>query len=236
MMRESLPIFPTIRADPRIEFTSMRRRRAEVSDECMTTPEPVPTRTSRRDEQRWLVLGLVAALGCQRAMAPVPAAAAAPPAPSPPSAAAPARDAAIPTAHSTPPSPRPDHGGPQSPDGRPWQGAEKVDADVIRVTTLTALYVEANEIRCPHVIRSKSVPIQKDIGPWQLEGDLVETDALKAHSVSARLIIADEIQAMVVKKLTKPHRWTGAGGAAPVRNRVTLVKGLMAPSAADPVF
>jgi hypothetical protein len=185
--------------------------------------------------ERCLVLGLVAALGCQRA----PVAGLAPPAvpplvPAAPVAAAPPRATAVVAA--TPPSPRPSAPGIQSPDGRLWRGAERVDADVIRVTTLTALHVEANEIRCPSIVRSKSLPVPKDIGPWQVEGDLVETDALTAHSVSARLIIADEIQANVVDKLAKPHRWAGAGGPAPVRNRVTLAKGRQAPSSADPAF
>lgn len=116
------------------------------------------------------------------------------------------------------------------------RGAERVDADVIRVITLTALSVEANEIRCPRVLRSSSVAVEKDIGPWQVEGDVVETDALRAHAVTARLIVADEIQAVVIKKLAKPHRWAGAGGASPVRNRVTLVKGFMAPTTEAPSF
>jgi hypothetical protein len=61
-------------------------------------------------------------------------------------------------------------------------------------------------------------------------------DALKAHSVHARLIIADEIEAMIVKEIKKPYRWSGADGAHPVRNRVTLVKGWEAPSTETPVF
>jgi hypothetical protein len=176
---------------------------------------------SRRNE-RWLALGLLTVLGCHKATVPAQVV-----------EAGPLREA---SAQSAAPAPRADEGGLHSPDGQPWSGAERVDADVIRVTTLTALFVEANEIRCPHIVRSKSVPVQKDIGPWQVEGDLVETDALKAHSVSARLIIADEIQAVVIKELTTPHRWAGAGGASPVRNRVSPVKGMEAPSAEAPVF
>ncbi len=115
-------------------------------------------------------------------------------------------------------------------------GAERVEADVVRVKTLEALLVEANEIRCPHVVRSKFPPVQKEMEPWQLEGDLVEADRLKAHVVVARLVIADEIEAMVVKKAAKPYRWPGAGGSQTVRNRVTLVKGAEAPTSAAPVF
>jgi hypothetical protein len=117
----------------------------------------------------------------------------------------------------------------RTPDGEPLWAAEKVDANVIRVTSLSALLIEANEIRCPHVIQSSSVPVRKDTGPWQVEGDLVEADVLSAHSVSARLIIADEIRAKVIRKVKTPHRWSGAGGPSPVRNRVTAIKALMVP-------
>jgi hypothetical protein len=120
-------------------------------------------------------------------------------------------------------------------DGMTWASGERVDADVVRAKKLTALLVEANEIRCPRVVRSKSAAVPKDIKPWQIEGDVVEVDHLEAHTVSARLIVADEIYAVIVKKLTKPHRWGGAGGATPVRNRVTIMKG-RAPSDEVPVF
>jgi hypothetical protein len=145
----------------------------------------------------------------------------------------PVRDADAPAA------PQPtgrESGGLHSPDGRPWSGVERVEADVIRVTTLTALFVQANEIRCPHIVRSSSVPVQKDIGPWQVEGDLVETDALKAYAVSERLIIADEVRAMVIKKLTKPHRWAGAGGSSPVRKSGHAHEGVRGSERGGPGF
>ena len=123
----------------------------------------------------------------------------------------------------------------RSPDGRPWTGAERVDADVIRVTTLTALFVEANEIRCANIVRSQTAPVPKDVDPWLVSGDLVETDDLLAHSVVARLIIADEIRAKVLRKTKLPHRWSGAGGPSPVRNRVTAIKELTVP-AENPAF
>jgi hypothetical protein len=180
---------------------------------------------------RWLVFWIVTVLDCQRVAAPVPAIQA---------SLDQARSVdAVPalvtaTKVATPPM-SPDHGDLHTPDGRPWSGAERVDADVIRVKTLIALFVEANEIRCPHVIQSKSVPIQKDIAPWQVEGDLVETDVLVAHSVAARLIVADEVRAEVIRTLTTPHRWRGIGGPSQVRNRVTHIEALMVPKE-DPVF
>jgi hypothetical protein len=100
---------------------------------------------------------------------------------------------------------------------------------------VAALLVEANEIRCSRVIRSKSASVPKNIEPWLIEGDVVEVDEIMAHSVSARIIVADEIDAIVVKHLGKPHRWAGAGGATPVHNRVTVMKDLI-PSDEVPVF
>ena len=85
------------------------------------------------------------------------------------------------------------------------------------------------------MVRSKSASVPKDIEPWLIEGDVVEVDQIMAHTVSARLIVADEIDAIVVKRLHKPHRWAGAGGATPVHNRVTVMKDLI-PSAEVPVF
>lgn len=119
--------------------------------------------------------------------------------------------------------------------GLTWISGERVDADVVHTKKLAALFVEANEIRCPRVIRSKSASVPKDIKPWLIEGDVVEVDEIKAHSVSARIIVADEIDAIVVKRLDKPHRWAGAGGATPVHNRVTIMKDRV-PSDEVPVF
>ena len=120
-------------------------------------------------------------------------------------------------------------------DGTTWVSGERVDADVVHAKKVAALLVEANEIRCPRVIRSKSASVPKDIKPWLIEGDVVEVDELRAHSVSARIIIADEIDAIVVKHLGKTHRWAGAGGATPVHNRVTVIKDHV-PSDEVPVF
>ena len=120
-------------------------------------------------------------------------------------------------------------------DGTTWVWGERVDADVVHAKRVAALFVEANEIRCPRVIRSKSASVPKDINPWLIDGDVVEVDELWAHSVSARIIIADQIDAIVVKHLGKPHRWAGAGGATPVHNRVTVMKDLV-PSDEVPVF
>ena len=120
-------------------------------------------------------------------------------------------------------------------DGTTWVWGERVDADVVHAKRVAALLVEANEIRCPRVIRSESASVPKDINPWLIEGDVVEVDEIWAHSVSARIIIADEIDAIVVKHLDKPHRWAGAGGATPVHNRVTVMKDLV-PSDEVPVF
>jgi hypothetical protein len=105
--------------------------------------------------------------------------------------------------------------------GRTWVSGERVDADVVHVKRLAALIVEANEIRCPHVVRSRSPSVRKELEPLLIAGDLVEVDELEAHAVSARLIIADEIRAVVIRHLSDTHRWAGAGGGAPVRNRVT---------------
>jgi hypothetical protein len=105
-----------------------------------------------------------------------------------------------------------------------WVSGERVDADVIRVKRLKALLVEANEIRCPDVVRSKGAPVAKDLAPWRIEGDIVEVDRLNAHTVSARLIIADSIYAVIVRRLAKTHHWAGEGKAPQVRNRVTVIK------------
>ena len=75
-------------------------------------------------------------------------------------------------------------------DGTTWVWGERVDADVVHAKRVAALFVEANEIRCPRVIRSKSASVPKDINPWLIDGDVVEVDELWAHSVSARIIIA----------------------------------------------
>ena len=45
-----------------------------------------------------------------------------------------------------------------------------------------------------------------DLDPWLVSGDLVETDELSARSVVARLIIADEIRARIIRKVRIPHR------------------------------
>ena len=75
--------------------------------------------------------------------------------------------------------------------GMTWISGERVDADVVHTKKLAALFVEANEIRCPRVIRSKSASVPKDIKPWLIEGDVVEVDQIRAHSVSARIIVAE---------------------------------------------
>jgi len=189
-----------------------------------------PSKIIRR-KTWWLVFSGVAFLSCQRVAAPVPAiqvSLAQPPSMD-------AMSAPITATRVAPPPSSPDRADLHSPDGRPWSGAERVDADVIHVKTLIALFVEANEIRCPRVIRSDSVPIQKDIAPWQVEGDLVETDVLVAHVVTARMIVADSVRAKVIRKFTKPHHWAGMGGPVQVRNRVSPIKALMVPKE-DPVF
>jgi hypothetical protein len=174
---------------------------------------PADSINGKKDHNsRWCLVALAAILGCHRSASEI-------------------RTKAVVTEPETRvsnPSP------PTTPDGRPLSGVERVDADTIRVKTLVALGVEANEIDCPHVVRSASAPVPKDVGPWQLEGDLVETDFLLAHTVSARLIVADEIQARTVTKVAQPHLWAGAGGPAPIRNRVRLAPGFQAPSANAP--
>ncbi len=175
-----------------------------------------------RFPRRYLVMFcLLAAGGCRRETANIVGT----PVPAPQLQPRPASPAP------SPPTPEPL----RSPDGRPWAGAERVDADVVRVRSLSALLVEANEIRCPHVVRTSGPAVKKDIDPWRVEGDLVETDALVAHTVSARLIIADEIRAMVVRKLEHPHHWAGGGGPSAVRNRVSAIPELTVP-AEDPSF
>jgi hypothetical protein len=99
---------------------------------------------------------------------------------------------------------------------------EWVDADVVRVKSLYALSVEANEIRCPKVQKSQG-PVPKNMGWRRLEGDIVEVDSLYAHHVTARLVIADEIVARVVENHAKPYVWRGAGSGALVRNRLVEV-------------
>ena len=74
-----------------------------------------------------------------------------------------------------------------------------------------------------------------DLDPWLVSGDLVETDDLWARSVVARLIIADEIRVKILRKVRTPHRWEGAGGPSPVRNRVTAIEELAGPLK-DPTF
>lgn len=99
---------------------------------------------------------------------------------------------------------------------------EWVDADVIRVRTLDAVSVEANEIRCPRIVHRMG-GVALDMGWRRLEGDVVEMDKLYAHHVTARLIIAEQITALAIRRRpkSKTYRWGGSGGE--VRNRVVSV-------------
>lgn len=101
---------------------------------------------------------------------------------------------------------------------------EWVDADVIRVKSIDAISVEANEIQCPRIVHAMG-GVAKDMGWRRLEGDVVEMDELYAHHVTARLIIAEQITALVIRRRpkSKTYRWGGAGSGAEVRNRVVSV-------------
>src|SRR4051794_39016905 len=92
-----------------------------------------------------LACGLAILIGCKTPPGPAPA----------PAAIAPVADAASnrEAAGAVVRPPPADRGDIRLPNGEPWRGAERVEADVIRVTTLTAISVSANEIRCPRVTR-----------------------------------------------------------------------------------
>jgi hypothetical protein len=136
----------------------------------------------------------------------------------PPVAPAPARDAGAPADG---PTPGAEHISVY--DGRSHVAVEWVDADELRVKRLRAISVEANEIRCPRIERTRFPPTRKEEGWLRAEGDLVEIDEVEAHHVRARLVVADEIEAVAVKRVAKPHRWAGAGAGPRVRNRVLRI-------------
>ena len=189
---------------------------------------PHDQKPMRSLERYRLIFWVAAVIGCRRQAAPTTATELQSPHPL-------SRPSATSTDRAAPPSVPDPPEGLRSPDGRPWTGAERVDADVVRVKTLRAAFVQANEIRCANIVRSRTAPVPMDLDPWLVSGDLVETDELSARSVVARLIIADEIRARIIRKVRIPHRWEGAGGPSPVRNRVTAIEELAAP-VADPVF
>ena len=180
-----------------------------------------------------LILWVAGVIGCRRPVPPATATQAQAEVKSPPHPQF--RPDAISTDRAAPPSTPGPPEGLRSPDGRPWMGAERVDADVVRVKTLRAAFVQANEIRCANIVRFRTAPVPMDLDPWLVSGDLVETDDLRARSVVAHLIIADEIRAKIIRKVKTPHRWAGAGGPSPVRNRVTAIEELAAPIK-DPAF
>ena len=179
-------------------------------------------------EKYRLIFCVAAVIGCRRQAAPATATELQSPHPL-------SRPSSTSTDHAAPPSVPGPPEGLRSPDGRPWTGAERVDADVVRVKTLRAAFVQANEIRCANIVRSRTAPVPMDLDPWLVSGDLVETDDLWARSVVARLIIADEIRVKILRKVRTPHRWEGAGGPSPVRNRVTAIEELAGPLK-DPTF
>jgi hypothetical protein len=183
-------------------------------------------------------------IGCaQHVSAPVPAAhgSSVPretPAPSStaPSAHAPANElaSAAPAATGTAPSAAAAVGKPlatvshvdsPSPTQDRWS-VEWVTGDTIRVDSISAITIEANEIRCPHIVQSQGNPVPKNMGFRGLEGDLIEGKSLVAHHISARLIECTEITASKVRRVKTPYRWPGADPKAnPVRNRAVAADG-----------
>jgi hypothetical protein len=99
---------------------------------------------------------------------------------------------------------------------------EWAEADTIHAVSLWAISIEANEIRCPHITRTRSFPVPKDMGWRRIEGHEVQLRTLWAHHVRARLIVADKINATSIRKLAKPYVWSG-GTKVLVRNRIVRV-------------
>jgi hypothetical protein len=95
---------------------------------------------------------------------------------------------------------------------------EQAEADVIRVRILTANHLEADEIEAPKPERSASNPTPKDVGWGRLQGHTIQVDHLVAHSVRARRVIAEQIQAHSITQLRTPLRWS-APSAQPVSNQ-----------------
>jgi hypothetical protein len=97
--------------------------------------------------------------------------------------------------------------------------AEIIEADTIIVGHLYAISIEARELRSRHKQTSDSIATFKDVGMNVLQGDIVEGDWIHAHHVRARLIIADSVEAVTIRKLRGALEWTSSADAGLVRNR-----------------
>jgi hypothetical protein len=111
-------------------------------------------------------------------------------------------------------------------------GLEWAEADTITVDTLQAITVEAHEIECGDIVRTRHYPTTKDTRWLRLEGHVIEGKTLIAHHVQARLIRAQRIVAHRIIRPKRPYVWSSGGqDAGLVRNRVVRVVGGVAQDA-----
>lgn len=103
-------------------------------------------------------------------------------------------------------------------------GLEWAEADTIEVETLQAITVEANEILCADIERTRHYPTSKNSRWLRLEGHEIVGGTLIAHHVRAQRVRAKRIVAHRIIRSSRPYRWSsGREEPARVRNRLMHV-------------